>query len=476
MENSIKSLQTQDLLQAKYTEGTQPLTKNQKSALIFIYAKILNQVQKSGKKDWYTISIDEMMDHLDGTKGGNQARLVWDQLKDLNRTQIIIPYVSDGELRERLTHVVSEVDRPVTASGAFKIKISDLVLENIQYRKGIIYRWIELKYARKLSSPKHIDLYEALKASENMEYWTISLQDLKATVNLHNKYEKFSQLKKWFLTPASIDISKNTDLKISWKENRGKRSSVESITFRIKKNKPQNNQPQETHINAQKDVIDSKLKARGVMNASKFGLDDKYWIKALDIEPEDAPASYIITTAKRLSQENQIKKEKFEQQTKDNTLVEMHAKYWDENKDMYSSDLIKTGSYLEDRSNGKIFLMIKETFISDIAEYKKNESDSYNNQRETNIFVEAMRLMTANQARQKIVNRINQKKDQGIYTNWSIDEMRHKGTNPEAIAVFLVGRASKENQSELEKIYSEIYGEGWRKEAKLRLERRGVNL
>lgn len=377
MESSIKSLQTQDLLQAKYTEGTQPLTKNQKSALIFIYAKILKQVQDYGEKDWYTISIDEMMANLDGAQGGNQARLVWDQLTDLNKTQIIIPYVSEGELRERLTHVVSEVDRPVTASGTFKVKISDIVLKNIQYREGIIYRWIELKYARKLSSPKHIDLYEALKSSENMEYWTISLQDLKATVNLHNKYEKFSQLKKWFLTPATADISKHTDLKISWKENRGKRNSVVSITFRIKKNKIKNSQPKETHIKNQEfSSIDTKLKRRGVVNASSFGIDDKYWDKALDLEPEDAPASHIVTTAKRMAQESQGEKEKVKKQNYDNDLVEKHTKYWEENSHRYSSTLKKNGSYLEDISDGKIFLMVKETFISDIANYLDNDNSS----------------------------------------------------------------------------------------------------
>jgi plasmid replication initiation protein len=168
------------------------------------------------------------------------------------------------------------------------------------------------------------------------------------------------------------------------------------------------------------------------------------------------------------------KSKKWEKKDVDN-LIKNHKDYWETNH-LEFTGLHKSDAYLQS-DKGDVIVWSDKDFLTRIEKYKKTE-DSKNNElpRETNIFVEAMRLMTANQARQRIVNRINKKKEQGIYTNWRVDEMRHKGTNPEAIAVFLVGRASKENEPELEDIYTEIYGEGWREEANRRLEKRGVNL
>lgn len=469
MDNSIKSLQTQDLLQAKYTEGTQALTKNQKSSLLFIYAKILQHIKHSGEKEWYSISIDEMMDHLDGSKGGNQARLVWDQLKDLNQTQISIPYVSDGELRERLTHVVSEVDRPITASGDFKVKISDLVLKNIQYREGIIYRWIDLKYARSLSSPKHMDLYEILKASENMDHWKVSLQDLKAMVNLHNNYPAFSQFKKWFLTPATIDISKNTDLKVSWKENRGKRNAVESITFKIKKESTKKTVIVETEPSSN---IHIELKSRGVMNSESFDIDDRFWKEAIKLEPADSAPSHLITTARRLKNEEVATRDKLNKTESESQRIKIHEQHWVNNKYSYSSDLIQSGSYLQHRITGEIFLFVDESFIKNIDKYKTSTT----NQREVNLFVESMKVMKGGRLQMNIVNRINEKKDEGVYTNWSTDDIRHKGTNPENISGFLVGRAYKENPLVLQNIFDDVYGAGWETEAKERLAKKGIQV
>ena len=474
MEDSIRSLQTKDLLQARYVKGTSALTKNQKSSLIFIYAKILQELRRSGNREWWEISIDDMMDHLDGSKGGNQSILVWDQIQKINQTQILITYEDEnGDLRERMTHLVTEIDRPVTASGCFKVKISDQVLKNIQYREDVIYRWIELKYARKLSSPKHMDLYEILKAAENLSHFTISLEDLKAKTNLHDAYPVFSQFKKWVLDPATKDINKHTDLNIKWTPIRGKRQKVESVTFTIKKGGGEKGKKASSSTATAVSDLVKKLEARGIRNPEQFDLPDPAWEKSLQEEPADAKAGHIVETARSIhQQEEALKSDAIEKEKRDATADE-NRKWWKAQieEGLVDHSLVDTSdSYLQPREGSPI-LYSDPGFRDKAQQFLRspeiNEESSSEEPRSSNFYVDALKVLNHTDRGNVLATRIKNE-----IRDYSSDRIRHKDKSPERILHNLVGRASKENPEKLNELFLDVFGPDWRQKAEQRISKR----
>lgn len=396
MKEPIRSLQTTDLLRAKYIEGTPALTKTQKSSLIYLYARILESIRSDGEQDWYTINVKDMTYHLDGNKGGNNAIIIFQQLKEIQRTQILIEYEDvDGEMREQITSPILSIDRPVTASGSFKVQISKLVLENIQFRSGYIFRWIELNYFRKLRSPKTMDLYEALKSVENLSYWNVPLADLRSILNVHKQYKKFAHLRQYVLLPAQDDIRKNTDITFHFEEVRGPRNSVLSVIFKVKKkpikkktiigedSPPKHFLDEQTTVKTEDKEEAEKIKKtkalhkrltdKGIFRPENFKLRDSSWIQALDEEDDDAIPKFIVRTAQIIDKRADAAKAKAEDKSKSDDIFNINKSWYEKNRKRFKG-LSPTETYLQNK-NGTPLLFSDEKFKEKIADYVIEDDD-----------------------------------------------------------------------------------------------------
>jgi len=78
-------------------------------------------------------------------------------------------------------------------------------------------------------------------------------------------------------------------------------------------------------------------------------------------------------------------------------------------------------------------------------------------ERAQNFYVEAIKVLNRGEKGNTIISLINSR-----IRTYSSDEVRHSGTNPERTLHHRVGRASKENRQELDRIFDEVFGVEWR--------------
>lgn len=84
----------------------------------------------------------------------------------------------------------------------------------------------ELQYIAQLSTPYAIRLYELLKQYQKIGEREITIERLKAYLDLGGSYERFANLKARVIEPAVKQINKYTDIEVSWQPIRKKRVVV----------------------------------------------------------------------------------------------------------------------------------------------------------------------------------------------------------------------------------------------------------
>jgi len=395
MNDDIKALQNNPLLLAKGHIDSSPITLVQKRCLIFIYAKVLDQMKGSDidweniteeevrERDlWFPLSVDEMIFNTRVGDGGNQTIQIWDQLQSLHETKVILNYKTKrGEERKRHTHLVSELDTPVVASGEFKVKLSFQILKNIQFQKGVIYRFISLRYAMALSSVVHLKLYEALSAVMNLPEWKVELDELKAILHLQNQYPQYSHFRDWVLKSAQKALTEETDLTFSFREVRGKRRKVTHIIFKVGRTKKQKQQKiketlHEWHHPEEEQPTDKsktilKLERMGIKNPEQFSIPDEIWEKAIKEEDKEGmKPSFVITTAQVLHKQTQQQQDEQDQKKKTDELIKSNQRWWEQHQHEYEN-ISSTSAYLQ-HDKGKV-IKWTENLPEALKKYKKQE-------------------------------------------------------------------------------------------------------
>jgi hypothetical protein len=89
--------------------------------------------------------------------------------------------------------------------------------------------------------------------------------------------------------------------------------------------------------------------------------------------------------------------------------------------------------------------------------------------RAPNFFVESIKVLNRGEKGNRVISLINDR-----IRTYSSEEVRHSGTNPERTLHHRVGRASKENRPELEKIFDEVFGVNWREIAMEKFAKNGL--
>ena len=122
----------------------------------------------------------------------------------------------------------------VEGSGAIRAKFNPdmrpFLLE--LKRRFTMYR---LQFVMRLSSPYAIRLYELIKMRQDLRFVRISIEELRETLSVEHKYDRFTDLKKHIIEPARKEIKEKCDVYFTYRVQRDGRTPV-GINFMIHSN------------------------------------------------------------------------------------------------------------------------------------------------------------------------------------------------------------------------------------------------
>lgn len=464
-----------DLVEAKYR-----LTVQEQKLIIIAISKI--NPMKPEFENPYRLSVDEVAEACGIEKTGVYQKVA--ATVDKLMTRLVKLKESDGH---RVVHWVSEA-KYYAGMGHFDLwfheKMEPYLLdlkEYISYDRNAVLQF---------QSQYSFRIYEILKkwkGANKHNQFSVKVQQLREVLGIRKtEYRLFADFKRRVVDKAKVELTQQSDLTFeyhTWKEGR----AVVGLVFKIKDNAPtgkpkkskrgrpkKNKSDQEIHLETNppledffdegySDNLTNTLHSKGIVHHDKYkndGVKEEHWNQAIEEVSEDANPGLVVSSAKKhrdLSKPKELKPD----------LSLDNRDYWEEHQLEYTG-LGYSSAYLQDK-DGNTITWADENFLDKIEKYRKSED-----QREANLFVETFKVLTAGGAQQKIINRINQKKQEGVYTDWDTSSNRVNGTNPEKVGSYFVGRASKENEDELKLIYTDVYGDGWEEKAKERLSKKGI--
>lgn len=139
----------------------------------------------------------------------------------------------DGERKYRGYNLMSACEY-VEGSGYIRAKFNPdmrpFLLE--LKRRFTMYR---LQFVMRLSTPYAIRLYEMMKMRQDLRFVRMSVEELRETLSVEHKYERFTDLKKHVLEPARKEVKGKCDVYFTYRVKRDGRTPV-SINFMIHPN------------------------------------------------------------------------------------------------------------------------------------------------------------------------------------------------------------------------------------------------
>lgn len=143
----------------------------------------------------------------------------------------------------RSTYDEGGVDVFFTNEVLTMLQVFDKLNPYTRYKKEIIL---------KLKGDYAFEIYHIAKQNEGLGKTDIPLEDLKANLDVPKSYHDLSNLKKRVLDPSCDEISKNTDIKLSYKTVKRGRSVV-AIRFIIENKTPKKKAAAKVRQNNQQD-------------------------------------------------------------------------------------------------------------------------------------------------------------------------------------------------------------------------------
>lgn len=195
---------------------------------------MISQLRKEDAEfDYQRIRLRDVIE-LSGTKSQDlysRGEEICDKL--LDQKIKIREETEDGQKEYRGYNLMSAC-KYVEGSGVIRAKFNPdmrpFLLE--LKRRFTMYR---LQFVMRLSTPYAIRLYELIKMRQDLRFVKISIQDLRKTLSVEHKYERFTDLKKHILEPARKEIKEKCDVYFTYRVERDGRSPV-SINFMIHAN------------------------------------------------------------------------------------------------------------------------------------------------------------------------------------------------------------------------------------------------
>lgn len=199
-----------------------------------IILTMISQLRKEDSKfDYQKVRLKDLIERS-GSKSNDlysRAEEICDKLLD---QKIKVRGKTDNGEREYQGYNLMSACKYVEGSGAIRAKFNPdmrpFLLE--LKRRFTMYR---LQFVMRLSSPYAIRLYEIIKMRQDLRFVHMTTEDLRETLSVEHKYDRFTDLKKHILEPARKEIKEKCDVYFTYRVQRDGRTPV-GINFMIHSN------------------------------------------------------------------------------------------------------------------------------------------------------------------------------------------------------------------------------------------------
>ncbi len=203
------------------------LSVTEQKILIYLISKIVAE-----DKDFKHISfkIAEYCDVAGIKRGGTEYEMIKDSIKNIrdkswwikiDKKELLFSWIDTAHIEDQ------SGDIGITLSESLKPFLLDI--------KGNFTKY-ELINILVLKSKYSIRLYELFKSYLWLNHWEIKVDDFRKLINLEDKYQDYTELKRNVILPSIKEINKYTDLQIEYRTMKRGRN-IDKLIFDITEKK-----------------------------------------------------------------------------------------------------------------------------------------------------------------------------------------------------------------------------------------------
>ena len=203
-----------------------------------VFTKMLTMILPSDADfKEYRIYLKEVIDDFNLSADKQSYKLLKDGAIKLMKKEIkIIRDTEEGE-KEFLTHIAVGLDSFTSKTQGSYVDISfHPKMKPFLLQLQTQFLMYDVRNVLQLQSSYSVRIYELLKQYEKIGRRTFSIDDLKETLAVMDKYPLYANFKQRIIVKAQEDLATYTDIRFTFEEVK-KGRSIQSIVFTIKSNK-----------------------------------------------------------------------------------------------------------------------------------------------------------------------------------------------------------------------------------------------
>jgi len=239
-----------------------------------LFVKLLTMINRDDKEfAEYKIHLGDFIKELGIESNKNAYTLIKEAGENLLTKIVVVDQkLKDGTTERLKTPIIIGYKHNVDTNSYLKLSFHpDLKRDLLDLAER--YLTYDIRNVLNLGSPVSVRLYELTKQYEKIGKRTILVEELRAILNLENKYPKFYHLKKQVLEPSMAMVNEHTDINISFSEFKKGRSTYK-LEFLITKKEEE--KEKETKVQVSKDELAQTLADYGVNLSVQKSWREKY--------------------------------------------------------------------------------------------------------------------------------------------------------------------------------------------------------
>ncbi len=203
-----------------------------------VFTKMLTMILPSDEDfKEYRIYLKEVIDDFNLAADKQSYKLLKDGAIKLMKKEIKIIRDTDEGEKEFLTHIAVGLDSFTSKTQGSYVDISfHPKMKPFLLQLQTQFLMYDVRNILQLQSSYSVRIYELLKQYEKIGKRTFSIDDLKETLAVMNKYPLYANFKQRIIMKAQEDLETYTDIRFTFEEVK-KGRSIHSIVFTIKSNK-----------------------------------------------------------------------------------------------------------------------------------------------------------------------------------------------------------------------------------------------
>ncbi len=203
-----------------------------------VFTKMLTMILPSDEDfKEYRIYLKEVIDDFNLAADKQSYKLLKDGAIKLMKKEIKIIRDTDEGEKEFLTHIAVGLDSFTSKTQGSYVDISfHPKMKPFLLQLQTQFLMYDVRNILQLQSSYSVRIYELLKQYEKIGKRTFSIDDLKETLAVMDKYPLYANFKQRIIMKAQEDLQTYTDIRFTFEEVK-KGRSIHSIVFTIKSNK-----------------------------------------------------------------------------------------------------------------------------------------------------------------------------------------------------------------------------------------------